>query len=167
MWQVESATTPPNFGPGNSGRDRSEAAESKTRATHGSGFDRSKQCLFVWLFGGPSQLDTFDMKRDAPKEVRGSFRSIPTNVEGIAIFELQPRMARHADKHKIVRRVTHGHAEYFAGLYTMQTGTLYPRPTAAPVSDSLEGERLHAVREDTLCRDLTGPPTTCSGGIAS
>ena len=97
-------------------------------------FGRAKRCLLVVLFGGASQLDTFDMKPDAPKEVRGPLKSIPTNVEGIRISELLPRTARHVDKFKIVRTVTHKHAEHSAGLCTMITGTPYPRATAAPVT---------------------------------
>lgn len=107
-------------------------------ASGGSGFGRAKRCLLVWLFGGPSQLDTFDMKPDAASEVRGPLKSIPTNVEGIRVSELLPRLSRHADKYKIIRSVTHHHAEHSAGLYTMTTGTPYPRPAAAPVEASPE-----------------------------
>ena len=48
-----------------------------------SGFGRAKSCVVVFLFGGPSQLDTFDMKPEAPPEFRGEFRPVATNVPGI------------------------------------------------------------------------------------
>jgi hypothetical protein len=64
-------------------------------------------CIVLRLTGGPSQLDTWDMKPDAPSEVRGPFWPIPTNVPGMEISEIFPRMARHADKFVIVRSVHH------------------------------------------------------------
>jgi hypothetical protein len=64
-------------------------------------------CIVFRMTGGPSQLDTWDMKPDAPSEVRGPFRPIRTNVRGIEISEIFPRMARHADKYTIIRSVHH------------------------------------------------------------
>src|SRR5258708_15838685 len=60
-------------------------------------------CILVWQSGGPSHLDTFDMKPDAPKEIRGEFKPIPTNVPGIHISEHLPFTARQADKYTILR----------------------------------------------------------------
>ena len=57
----------------------------------------------VLLPGGPTHLDTFDLKPDAPAEIRGEFRPIATNVPGIDICELMPRLARMADKLAIIR----------------------------------------------------------------
>ena len=57
----------------------------------------------VLLPGGPTHLDTFDLKPDAPAEIRGEFRPIATNVPGIDICELMPRLARMADKLTIIR----------------------------------------------------------------
>src|SRR5207247_3670327 len=59
--------------------------------------------IMVLLPGGPSHLDTFDLKPDAPAEVRGEFQPIATNVPGIEICELLPRMAKLADKFAIIR----------------------------------------------------------------
>jgi Protein of unknown function (DUF1501) len=64
-------------------------------------------CMVLRLTGGPSQLDTWDMKPDAPSEIRGPFRPIRTNVSGIEISEIFPRMSRHADKFSIIRSVHH------------------------------------------------------------
>jgi hypothetical protein len=68
---------------------------------------RQPSCLVLRLTGGPSQLDTWDMKPDAPSGIRGPFRSIKTNVPGIEISEIFPRMARHADQFSIIRSVHH------------------------------------------------------------
>ena len=100
------------------------------------GFGRAKRCIVVFLFGGPSQLDTWDMKPEAPAEIRGPLGSIATNVPGIRVSELLPLSARHADKYKIVRSVAHAHNEHSAALSTMATGTKYPRETSAPVGAS-------------------------------
>ena len=63
--------------------------------------------ILLWLTGGPSQFDTFDPKPDAPSQVRGPFRAIPTNVDGIQVTEIFPRTARHADKYALLRAVYH------------------------------------------------------------
>jgi Protein of unknown function (DUF1501) len=63
----------------------------------------AKGIIMVLLPGGPTHLDTFDLKPDAPAEIRGEFRPIATNVPGISICELMPRLARMADKLTIIR----------------------------------------------------------------
>src|SRR5437016_2564354 len=60
--------------------------------------DRDINCIMLFLVGGPSQLDTWDPKPEAPPEVRGPFQPTATNVPGMHISEIFPRMARHADK---------------------------------------------------------------------
>ena len=66
-----------------------------------------RSMILLWLWGGPSQLDTFDMKPGAPLEYRGPYRPVATNVPGIEICELLPRLARCADKYSIVRSLRH------------------------------------------------------------
>jgi hypothetical protein len=66
-----------------------------------------RSCIVLRLTGGPSHLDTFDMKPDAPSEIRGPYRPVRTNVPGIEISEIFPRMARCADRYAIVRSVCH------------------------------------------------------------
>ena len=63
----------------------------------------AKGIIMVLLPGGPTHLDSFDLKPDAPAEIRGDFRPIATNVPGIDICELMPRLARMADKLAIIR----------------------------------------------------------------
>src|SRR5262249_17270216 len=55
---------------------------------------RAKACIMLWLFGGPSQIDTFDLKPDAPLEFRGAFKPIDTAAPGVRICEHLPRTAR-------------------------------------------------------------------------
>jgi len=68
---------------------------------------RQRAVILVWLWGGPSHLDTFDPKPDAPAEYRGPFRAINTNVAGIQITEYLPQLARMADKYALLRSLHH------------------------------------------------------------
>ena len=83
---------------------------------------RAKSVIVLFLSGGPSQLDLWDMKPDAPEEIRGTFRPIETKVPGIRICEHLPRMASLADKYAIVRSVTHEQSAHPAAAYWMMSG---------------------------------------------
>jgi hypothetical protein len=86
---------------------------------------RDLSCVLLFLVGGPSQLDTWDLKPDAPDSVRGPFRLIRTNVPGIDLCEHFPRMARMADRYALVRSVHHDAAPiHETGHQLMQTGRL-------------------------------------------
>jgi hypothetical protein len=91
-------------------------------------FGRAKRCLFVFLNGGPSQLDTWDMKLDAPADVRGELQPLATKTPGVLASELLPRMATLTDRFKIVRSVTHTASVHTTGVYTMLTGTEHRTP---------------------------------------
>ena len=71
------------------------------------GADRPKSCIFIFLWGGPSHIDTFDMKPLAPDNIRGEFRPIQTSVPGTHIVEHLPRMARLAQHYSIIRTLHH------------------------------------------------------------
>ncbi len=82
--------------------------------------------ILLFLVGGPSQLDTWDMKPAAPANVRGPFKPIATNVAGVRIGELFPRMAQQAHRYAIVRSVHHTAAPiHETGHQLMQTGRLF------------------------------------------
>jgi len=85
--------------------------------------------IFVWLPGGPAHLDTYDMKPDAPSEIRGDFRPIRTNVPGIEICELFPRQAKIADKFNIIRSVSHEFADHGGAHKRFMTGRIPATPT--------------------------------------
>src|SRR6059036_1186614 len=91
-----------------------------------AGKSTDKNCIFLFLVGGPSQLDTFDPKPNAPKEVRGPYKAIQTNVDGIQLSEIFPRTVKMADKFSIVRSVYHTAAGvHDTGHQMMQTGRLF------------------------------------------
>jgi uncharacterized protein (DUF1501 family) len=104
------------------GRQQSSAASPERS------LGRAKRCILVFLNGGPSQLDTWDMKPDASAEVRGELKPIATSVPGTHVSELFPGVARHIDKLKIVRTVTHTASVHTTGVYTMLTGTYHATP---------------------------------------
>ena len=84
---------------------------------------RAERAIFVELPGGPSHLDTFDLKPDAPDEYRGSFNPISTNVPGIQISEHLPKLASCADKFAILRGVSHTLAAHRLGREYVNTGS--------------------------------------------
>jgi uncharacterized protein (DUF1501 family) len=116
------------------------------RRAAAEGPDPDVNCIMLFLVGGPSQLDTWDPKPDAPDEVRGPFKAIDTNVPGMRISEIFPKMAQHADKYSIVRTVYHtATAVHDTGHQMMQTGRLFSggveHPHAGCVLSYLKGPR--------------------------
>lgn len=94
------------------------------RATH---FGRAKACILVFNYGGPSHLDTFDLKPDAPAEIRGEFRPIASRTSGLAICEHLPRLASVSDRYAVVRSVNHRDNDHAIGAYLALTGYSHPR----------------------------------------
>ncbi len=93
---------------------------------HADASNKDINCIILFLVGGPSQLDTWDLKPDAPDSIRGPFRPIATNVPGIRICEHFPRMARQAHLYALVRSVHHEEAPiHETGQQMMQTGHLF------------------------------------------
>ncbi|MCE3245482.1 MAG: hypothetical protein K0S72_1610, partial [Arthrobacter sp.] len=87
---------------------------------------RAKSVILIFNCGGPSHIDLWDMKPNAPSEVRGEFKPIKTNVPGIEISELMPRLAKLADKYAIVRSVHHQQTQHNTGMYWSIVGRPYP-----------------------------------------
>jgi len=84
---------------------------------------KAKSAIFIFLGGGPSHMDTFDMKPDAPAELRGDFKPIDTNVAGIRICEHLPLLAKCADKYAILRGISHTLAGHELGTEYLNTGS--------------------------------------------
>lgn len=90
------------------------------------GFGRAKSCIFFFMWGGPSQLDTFDLKPDAPAEVRGEFQPIATKVPGIQICEHFQQLAPLTDRLAIVRSLHHDDPAHLSSGHLTTTGNLAP-----------------------------------------
>jgi hypothetical protein len=83
---------------------------------------KNTSVVLIWLDGGPSHMDMYDMKPEAPAEYRGLWRPIKTNVAGFEISELFPLQAKVADKFSIVRSLWHNDGDHFGGAHRMLTG---------------------------------------------
>lgn len=86
---------------------------------------RAKSVIFVFLYGGPSQLETFDMKPDAASNIRGPFRPIASRTSDLRICEHLPRLADRSDKYSVVRTVNHDKNDH-NGTHIIQTGRPIP-----------------------------------------
>ena len=134
---------PERFDRAGSGRVNAAAAES------------AKSVIFLHQFGGPSHVDTFDMKPAAPAEVRGEYSAVRTSAPGIQICDRLPRMARLMDKVTLIRSVRHEMKNHnSAGYYSLTARAHRPtmfciriarvvRPMAASSIASLLVSRAH------------------------
>lgn len=108
---------------------------------------KAKAAIFVRLGGGPSHMDTFDLKPDAPDTHRGEFKELATSVPGIRICEHLPKLARCADKYVILRGVSHNLAAHELGVQYLGTGN---RPVPAlryPFYGAVVAKELTAPRD--------------------
>lgn len=146
--------------------------EAKEHGAVADGHDE-KSCIMIFNLGAPSQLDTFDPKPDAPAEVRGPFRTIPTRGD-FELTEILPRHAEIADQFSLVRSVHHGGAAvHDAGWQMMQTGRQFTggvnSPHAGSVLSWLRGRRSDlppfVVLPETMGRGGGNLPNGQSGGF--
>lgn len=97
-------------------------------ATRDSAPATAKSCIYIFLSGGLAQHESFDLKPDAPEEVRGEFRPIATRTPGIDICEHLPGLAQRSELWAVVRSLTHPTNEHTLGHYFMLTGRSIPSP---------------------------------------
>ena len=108
-------------------QNQSQASESRTAASERTAV------ILVWLRGGASHLETFDPKPQAASEFRGPFSPIDTNVPGIQICELLPRLSTIADKYSILRSIAHTGGGHPAGSLQVLAGDPDPADKLVPV----------------------------------
>ncbi|MBM4004933.1 MAG: DUF1501 domain-containing protein [Planctomycetes bacterium] len=92
-------------------------------------FGRAKACIMLFMWGGPAHQDTWDLKPDAPAEVRGEFRPIATAVPGITIGEHFPELALRTDRLCQIRSMTHNNADHTISTHYLLTGMPPPAVT--------------------------------------
>ena len=100
-----------------------ESAPSATKAK--SGWGQAKSVILIFLQGGPSHIDIWDPKPDAPSNVRGEFKSIRSNVSGLWLSEVMPKLAQQMDKATLIRSMSYTPAGLFnhtAAIYQLMTG---------------------------------------------
>ena len=120
---------------------------------------REKSVIFIWLPGGMSHLESYDMKPDAPSEYRGTFSPIKTNVPGIEVCEMFPRHAKIADKFNIIRSVCHEFADHGGGHKRFLTG----RMPASPVGFVNDAPAVTSIISKALTRPDQAMPATVLG----
>src|SRR6516165_3306112 len=96
----------------------------------GGAAPKAKNCIFIWLAGGPSHLDTFDPKPGASADVRGEFKPISTSVPGLSISEVFPNLAKVMNQVTLIRSMTSPESDHDRAAHHLMTGY---RPTPALV----------------------------------
>ena len=99
------------------------------RPTHGADsagrpvrYSSPRSVILIWQHGGPSQLDTFDMKPEAVREVRGPYQPIASSLPGLDVCELCPEQAKVMDRCTVIRSFSHGNGDHWAAAHWMLTG---------------------------------------------
>lgn len=87
-----------------------------------SRYSSARSVILIWQHGGPSQLDTFDMKPEAPAEVRGPYQPIASTLPGLDVCELCPEQAKVMDRCTVIRSFSHGNGDHWAAAHWMLTG---------------------------------------------
>jgi hypothetical protein len=121
----------------------------RARAAAGIAAAPDTAVIHVFMGGGPSHIDLYDLKPDAPAEIRGEFRPIATALGGVQIGELMPHLARSMNRVALVRSVAHGNANHLPASHWMMTGhdpppstTTNVNPYAGAVAAKLRGPNV-------------------------
>jgi hypothetical protein len=122
---------------------------------------RAKSVILLFMWGGPSHLDTWDPKPDAPPEVRGHFRSIQTTVPGLRIGEHFPLLAARADQYAVVRSMTHTDPVHLSPVHHLMTGHV----AAKPNSDADGASRADSPCIGSVVQKLAPPAGTVPAAV--
>src|SRR5690242_13350101 len=137
----------------------------------GEGRAAGKSCIFILLCGGPSHLDTWDLKPDAPAEIRGPYKPIATTVPGMRISELQPRLAKTARHLTLLRSMSHpgNISNHFDAMHNLLSGQ-----PGAPADAAYYGSVLAKLRPSqrqvasyVWLIKCVGDPVFCAPNIAT
>jgi uncharacterized protein (DUF1501 family) len=130
----------------------------------GKAEERDINCIMLFLVGGPSQIDTWDPKPNAPAEIRGPFKPIATRAPGMQMTEIFPKLAQQADKISLIRSVYHtATAVHDTGHQMMQTGRLFTGGIEHPHAGCVLGY-LKGARGDVPAHVLLPRPIGRTGG---
>lgn len=123
--------------------------------------DSGQSAILVFLGGGPSHQDTFDMKPAAPAEYRGQFSPARTSAPGVEICEHLPKLARRADRYAVIRGITHSLADHGLGTRYLMTGNLPTPVVSYPMYGSIVSKELPAAEDlpsfVSIDRPVEGP----------
>ena len=143
----------------------------------GKAVGSKKCCIFLLLCGGPSHLDSWDLKPDAPSEIRGPYKPIRTKVPGMQLSELHPMLAKVTDQFCLIRSMTHPApiANHFDAMHNLLSGQLIERvkegePDGLPYLGSVVAKHLPSKRNlvsNAWLIKCVGPPVFCAPNIGS
>ncbi|MCA9061438.1 MAG: DUF1501 domain-containing protein [Planctomycetaceae bacterium] len=114
------------------GLSMADLLKSRAQAAESSKEPPAKACIVLWMSGGPSHMDTFDLHPDAPSSHRGTFDPIATTADGMQICEHLPRLAQQGNKFSILRSMTHPSPAHDIASHIMLTGNVPARGTVNP-----------------------------------
>ncbi|MDP7016212.1 MAG: DUF1501 domain-containing protein [Pirellulaceae bacterium] len=134
-----------------------------------------KSCIFVLLCGGPSHVDTWDMKPDAPDTIRGPYRPISTKVPGMRINEMHTQLAKHTDQFTLINSMTHpgGISNHFDAMHNLLSGASTKRVQQGVTNDQpylgsfvakYKPSKRNIVSNAWLIK-CVGPPVFCAPNI--
>ena len=142
------------------------------KADSAGGGAAEKSCIFVLLCGGPSHLDTWDLKPNAPDGIRGPYKSISTAVPGMQISELAPRLSKLTDDFCLIRSMTHPNriSNHFDAMHNCLSGQFVGPPDDSPylgtVIAKVRPSRRNVVSNAWLIK-CVGNPVFCAPNIGS
>src|SRR5262245_52426783 len=99
---------------------------SRAAAAHSGAVSKDTSVVWVWLGGGPTHIETFDPKMDAPSEFRSAVGEVKTSIPGVTIGGLFPKIAKQAQHMAFVRSFAHGNSGHAGGTHFVMTGVDYP-----------------------------------------
>ena len=127
--------------------------------------------ILIWLQGGPSHMETYDLKPDAPVEYRGELRPIATRVDGLDVCELLPMHARIADKFTVIRSIAHGFANHAGGAGRFLSGYNPLKPldpkSQFPCLGPVVAKMLEGRRDPAMPTYVANAANVYGGGSAS
>ena len=143
--------------------------------TSGKAVRAEKSCIFVLLCGGPSHVDTWDMKPNAPETIRGPYKPIRTKVPGMRINEMHTRLAKLTDQFTLINSMTHpgGISNHFDAMHNLLSGQSAKRvtqgiPDDQPYIGSFVAKHLPSKRNivsNAWLIKCVGPPVFCAPNI--
>ena len=143
----------------------------------GKAVSSKKSCIFLLLCGGPSHLDTWDLKPEAPSEIRGPYNPIRTKVPGMQLSELHPKLAKVTDRFCLIRSMTHPGPinNHFDAMHNLLSGQYVERvkegvPDGSPYIGSVVARHLPSERNlvsNAWLIKCVGPPVFCAPNIGS
>lgn len=117
------------------------------------GLAKAKRCIMIWMDGGPSHHETFDMKPDAPAEIRGPFDSIASSLPGLDVCEYLPKVAKVMHLATVIRSVSHRDPGHGAGNHHLTTGS----PTPVPIGCG-DAVSFHPSLGSFIAKERGSPP---------